>query len=391
MATPYFSVLSKSKKSRARTGVIHTSHGEIQTPAFVSAATKATIKSLTPSEISQVGTQAGCVNTYHLVMHPGVELLQKAGGAHSWANLSLPLMSDSGGFQVFSLAQNKRRASIRGEEETLLLKMSEDGVIFRSVYDGTVQTFTPETVMRFEQAIGADFIMAFDECVYYPSTHEYAQKSTERTHRWLERCVAEFQKIKEQNPENYQHLYGIIQGGTFEDLRIASAKFVHDQPTDGVAIGGVSVGEPKEEMRKEVSWVAPYLPLDRPVHLLGVGHVDDIVDLVVHGIDTFDCVEPTRHARMGSIYQWKDMVLMLDKLESERIPYAIDINHLQHKNDQSPLDENCTCEVCTNVSKSYLHHLFKQKELLAYTYATMHNLTLMNRLMAEIRRRIEEE
>ncbi|MCX6732025.1 MAG: tRNA guanosine(34) transglycosylase Tgt, partial [Candidatus Roizmanbacteria bacterium] len=280
---------------KARLGTITTDHGVVQTPAFVPVGTKGTIKGLTQEQIKTLTIQLSFVNTYHLVTHPGVEVLQKAGGIHSLAKYSIPLMSDSGGFQVFSLAQrqkDQRKARVRGEEEPLVEKIDENGVTFRSVYDGQKIIFTPETSMDFQVAIGADINMAFDECTYYPATHEYTEKAMNRTHEWLKRCVSHRTiEAKTIQPTKNQYLYGIIQGGTFEDLRKKSAEFVVAQNTPGIAIGGVSVGETKEEMRSQVKWVAPYLPNDRPVHLLGVGQVDDIVDLVTQGIDTFDCVE----------------------------------------------------------------------------------------------------
>ena len=325
-------------------------------------------------------------------------------------------MSDSGGFQVFSLAQSsKRKAHVRGDEDPLMLKISEDGVRFRSVYDGEIIEFTPEKSMEYQKAIGADLMMAFDECTYYPATHEYAEKAMKRTHEWLKRCIS-YKKTNLQLPiinqnlrfndqlkienslknENWkmeinqQYLYGIIQGGTYEDLRIASAKFVTSQDVDGVAIGGVSVGETKEEMRDQVRWVAPYLPVDKPVHLLGVGHIDDIIDLVKYGIDTFDCVEPTRLARMGTIYQISDIKTQIDSSNLKSSITQIDINKSIYKADLTSINEGCGCQVCKNYTKAYLHHLFKQKEILGCTLATYHNLWVMERLMENVRKLITE-
>lgn len=399
----FFKVLHNSSKSKARLGTITTDHGVINTPAFVPVGTKGTIKGLTQEQIKDLKIQASFVNTYHLVTHPGVEVLKKAGGIHPFAHYTIPLMSDSGGFQVFSLAANskqlttnssKRRADIRGDEKPLVEKISEDGVMFRSVYDGQLINFTPETSMDFQRIIGADINMAFDECTYHPATHEYTEKAMNRTHEWLKRCIrvvesrkssvvsskktTNDQRLTTQN----QYLYGIIQGGTYEDLRKKSAEFVLSQNTPGIAIGGVSVGETKEDMRSQVKWVAPYLPKDRPVHLLGVGQVDDIVDLVGQGIDTFDCVEPTRVARMGSAYQTEQV---LGHIEGINNKYEIDINKAIYKTDLSPLDGKCTCSTCMNYSKAYLHHLFKQRELLGYTLLSIHNLFVMEELMVNLR------
>lgn len=233
-------------------------------------------------------------------------------------------------------------------------------------------------------------MMAFDECTYYPATHEYATESMNRTHDWLLRCIKKV-KSKEWSSaaKHKQFLYGIIQGGTFEDLRKESAKFIGDQGVDGIAIGGVSVGEPKEEMRKQVSWVAPYLPADKPVHLLGIGQIDDVIELVNHGIDTFDCVEPTRVARMGKVYQWD----LIEKgfVTKDFSNDGIDIMKGKYKMDLSKLDEHCECYVCKNFTKSYLHHLLKQRELLGYSLTSYHNLALMEKLMARIRKMIQED
>ena len=433
MGDAFFTVKKRSSKSKARLAEINTAHGKVKTPSFVGVATKASLKSLTPQELQTVGTQIAFVNTYHLVTHPGADIIAQAGGVHQFSKLKLPLMSDSGGFQVFSLAQNKRQAKIRGDEEPLVLKISEDGVIFRSVYDGQKIEFTPEKSMEYQQKIGADIIMAFDECTYYPATREYVEKAMERTHEWLKRCVAKSKilNLKSQtNPKSKlqklgfraldlgfeQYLYGIIQGGIYKELRERSAEFVSQQAVAGVAIGGVSVGESKKEMREQVSWVASYLPADKPVHLLGIGGFDDILDLVKYGIDTFDCVEPTRMARMGVIYNLQGVLQYLRKrdflsqvnspqenLSSSDIhlrkkSVSLDILQIEtditksiYQSDLSRIDEGCDCYACVNFSKAYLHHLFKQKELLGYTLATMHNLRVMEKYFENIRELIAQD
>jgi queuine tRNA-ribosyltransferase len=375
----FFKVSHTSSKSKARLGEIKTSHGVINTPSFVAVGTKGTVKALTPSILKDIGTQVAFVNTYHLVTHPGPEIIEKAGGIHNYSKLNIPLMSDSGGFQVFSLGREQRKANVRGEEEPLVVKISEDGVKFRSSFDGALIEFTPEKSMEFQRKIGADINMAFDECTYYPATHEYAARAMERTHKWLKRCI----KYKDNGLKNKQYLYGVIQGGTFEDLRKKSAEFVVAQNTPGVAIGGVSVGESKTEMRKQVGWVSGYLPKDRPVHLLGVGQIDDIVDLVKYGIDTFDCVEPTRLARMGSIYQMSTIKSQISGSIIEN--KEIDITKTVFKDNLEKVDKDCSCYVCQNFTKSYLHHLFKQREILGYTLATFHNLWVMEKLFEKIR------
>ncbi len=385
----FFKVSHRSKKSKARLGEIKTSHGVVKTPAFVAVGTKGTVKALTPELVENIGTQVAFVNTYHLVTHPGVEIIEKAGGIHKYSKLNIPLMSDSGGFQVFSLARDQRKADVRGEEEPMVVKISEDGVKFRSTFDGKLIEFTPEKSMEYQAKIGADINMAFDECTYYPATHDYAEKAMKRTHEWLKRCIKKY--------VGAQYLYGVIQGATFEDLRKKSAEFVVGLDTPGVAIGGVSVGESKKEMREQVKWVSEYLPKDRPVHLLGVGQIDDIIDLVKYGIDTFDCVEPTRLARMGVLYQNRGSIPFFSTASPQRgsqaivskkvssPPEKIDITKSIYKNNLEKVDEDCDCYVCKNFTKSYLHHLFKQREILGYTLATYHNLWVMEQLFAKIR------
>jgi len=420
----FFKVLYQSKKkgSKARLGEIKTAHGIIKTPAFVAVGTKGTVKSILPSLLKEIGTKAAFVNTYHLLTHPGADVIEKGGGIHRYANLNLPLMSDSGGFQVFSLARKKfqnlklksqndnSKLKIGKEKEQLaVIKISDDGVKFRSVFDGTIIELTPEKSIGYQQKIGADIMMAFDECIPYRVSYEYTKEATERTHRWLIRCIkyknsgskflsqvnssssksedsSNIHFRKNFSPSFSQYLYGVIQGGVFEDLRKKSAEFVVSQNTPGVAIGGVSVGESKKEMRDQVRWVSPFLPEDRPVHLLGVGEFDDILDLVSCGIDTFDCVEPTRKARMGALFKLK-VKSQKSKVEWEEF----DILRGIYRNDLSKVDEECGCFVCQNFSKSYLHHLFKNRELLAYTLATYHNLWVMERFFERVREAIEKD
>jgi tRNA-guanine transglycosylase len=354
----------------------------VHTPAFEPVATKGTLKGLTPQHIVQLGAQLSFVNTYHLVTHPGVEIIKNAGGIHEYSGMRRTLMSDSGGFQVFSLARESRKANIRGEEDPMLVKISDSGVQFRSIYDGALIEFSPELSMQYQIDIGADIHMAFDECTYYGATHEYSETSLGRTHDWLQRCL--MYRKTHMHQQNTQFLYGVIQGGCYEDLRVKSAKFIHSLPVDGVAVGGVSVGESKKEMRDQVGWVAPYLPDDRPVHLLGVGHIDDILDMVACGIDTFDCVEPSRLARMGILLHISDHADIRDIKWTE-----IDVTKQKYKNDYTALSHLDT--LLGHVpTYSYIYHLFKQKELLAYTIATMHNIYVMERLMERIRTAIEQ-
>ena len=429
----FFKVLHNSKSSKARLGEIRTDHGVINTPAFVPVGTKGTIKALTPSFVKEIGVQVAFVNTYHLVTHPGTEIIEKAGGIHKYSGLNMPLMSDSGGFQVFSLAREEKTrhrvfstASPQGgprrlsrEEKPSLVKISEDGVKFRSTFDGKLIEFTPEKSMEFQRQIGADINMAFDECIPYGSSYKYSKEATERTHRWLERCISTVgnrktgleagqenrEKKTEINPisnfqppnpfpnpsSNIQYLYGVIQGGVYEDLRKKSAEYVVGKDTPGVAIGGVSVGETKREMRDQVRWVADYLPSGRPAHLLGVGQMDDIIDLVKYGLDTFDCVEPTRLARMGTLYKISNLKDQISKLHLKSKNQEIDITKGIYKNNLERVDTDCECYVCQNFTKSYLHHLFKQREILGYTLATFHNLWVMEKLFDGIRAMIEND
>ncbi len=388
-----------STKSRARRGVMTTDHGTIQTPAFVPCATKATLKAMTPELITQAHVQLQFVNTYHLAVHPGTELLHEAGGVHTFSRLPTPLLSDSGGFQVFSLGRADRRMGrLRsGEDDAHVVRLNDDGVVFRSPYDGRVLEFTPETSMRMQTEIGADLVMAFDECTMDEATEEYTKKSMDRTHLWLERCIAYMaNRDKSRCTTKNQYLYGIIQGGQFETLRTESAKYIAEAAVDGVAIGGVSVGETKEQMRRQVGWCAPHLPADRPVHLLGVGQFDDIWDLVSLGIDTFDCVEPTRISRMGIVYQWSAVEtfinarLALDTALCNKDTFELDLTKNIHQKTLEKVDAECDCYVCTNYTKAYIHHLFKQRELLGYTLTTFHNLHTMNRYMERIRKLIED-
>lgn len=379
----FFSIHHKSKiaGSRARTGTIQTAHGQIQTPAFVNVGTKATIKALTPSQAKEIGTQVSFVNTYHLVVHPGSEIIKAHNSIHEYAKFDWSVFSDSGGFQVFSLANRARRSKLRDGEEAILAKLTDDHVVFRSLFDGSTIEFTPEFSIQSQINIGADLIVAFDECTYYPATHAYTKQALNRTNNWLGRCLGYL--ASHARADYQQYLYGVIQGGTYEDLRIESARFISNQDVAGVAIGGVSVGESKAELRDQVRWISPYLPDDKPVHLLGVGQLDDIIDLVRYGIDTFDCVEPTRLARIGTLLDIANIDNDISNWQIQRF----DITDANFYNDTRLIQSHA--QYVSQFSYSYLHHLFKQKELLGYTLATMHNLALMEKLMSRIREQIE--
>lgn len=365
-----FTCTKKDTKTNARTGIIHTPHGDIETPAFVPCGTQASVKSLTSEEIRELGTQLFFVNTYHMVLRPGIEVIKKFGGLHAFMHWDHPLITDSGGFQAFSLgAKRFARKNEDGKEETSLVRISDDGVVFKSHWDGKEYVFTPENSMEYQWKLGSDMHIAFDDCTPYPVTKKQAEKSMKRTHIWAKRSLEAHKKLTA-TKRPYQALYGSIQGSVYEDLRKESAKFITGLRFDGFAIGGVAVGESKKEMEQTLSWVAPLLPADKPRHLLGVGEIDDIVTLISYGVDTFDCVQPTRLARMGKVFVGKN---------------ELDITKSEYAEDTKPIDERCTCYTCKNYSRAYLHHLFHVRELLGYRLATIHNLYFIHHLVSEIR------
>ena len=372
----FFEIIKKSKKTKARTGVLHTPHGDIFTPAFVPVATKGTLKTIPPKDFKGVGTQVAFVNTFHLTLHPGVDVIKAFGGIHNYTKLPIPLMSDSAGFQVFSLG-GKKKIKTREGDEGLLLGISEEGVRFRSPRDGKEFLFTPEISMRNQEKIGADILMAFDECIPSGVDYAYAKQATQRTHDWLLRCI-QAKRRKD------QRLYGIIQGGVYKDLRIQSAQFVSEQNIDGIAIGGVSVGETKKEMQEQVGWVARYLPEKLPRHLLGIGRIEDIQKFVKLGIDTFDCVEATRLARNGVVFQ------TLRLRSGQEHFQRIDLLKAKYLKDRHPIQSSCACYTCTNFSLSFLHHLYKEKELLGYYLATYHNLFFFEQYFKTLRENIAQ-
>ncbi len=369
--TPFFKLLADDRQTKARVGEINTSHGRILTPAFVPVGSQATVKSLTPQDLKEIGSQVFFANTYHLYLRPGGEIIEKLGGLHQFMSWDGPIMTDSGGFQVFSLAKKES-----------LVKIDYNGVTFHSHLDGSKHYFTPEKSIKIQQQLGADIIVAFDECVPYPTSHEYAQMAMKRTHRWALRSLELFQN---KTAKKQQFLLGVIQGGVFKDLRQQSADFIRLQDFDGLAIGGVAVGESKKEMASVLDWVMPVLAKDkksRPVHLLGVGEVDDIFLAVEKGIDTMDCVMPTRLGRMGWI------LTKNPKLKNKNFRY--DITKSEFARGREAPDSGCECYLCQNFSKAYLHHLFRAHELLAYRLATYHNLFFMEQLFAKIREAIRK-
>ncbi|WP_457567214.1 tRNA guanosine(34) transglycosylase Tgt [Desulfurobacterium sp.] len=342
-----FEILETDKN--ARTGILHGTHGTTETPCFMPVATAGAVKGVRWEEIKASGFSLVLSNIYHLYLRPGIELIEKAGGIHKFTGWKGLILTDSGGFQVFSLGD--------------LVKLTEEGVHFRSHIDGSKHFFSPELVVEYEEKIGVDIGMVLDECTPYPATREYAKHSLERTYRWAKRSI-------EARTTDNTALFGIVQGGTFDDLRILSAKLTSDLPFDGIAIGGLSVGEPKEDMYRITSLIAPLLPYPKPRYLMGVGKPEDIVVAVEHGIDMFDCVMPTRNARNGTLFTWKG---------------KLNIKSARYKNDERPVDENCDCYTCRNFSRAYLRHLFASKEINALILNSIHNLHFYAKLMEKMR------
>lgn len=347
-----FEVLNKDPGSAARLGRIQTPHGTIETPVFMPVGTQATVKTLTPEELREVGAEIILSNTYHLYLRPGYELVAEAGGLHAFMNWNRPVLTDSGGFQVFSLAP--------------LRKITEEGVKFRSHIDGSEHFLGPERATQIQNALGADIIMAFDECPPYPVELDYAKRSLERTTRWAARC-------KEAHGRLDQALFGIVQGSVFPELREQSAREITDLDFPGYAIGGLSVGEPKPIMYSILDVTVPLLPGGKPRYLMGVGSPDDLVEGVRRGIDMFDCVLPTRIARHGTVF------IPGGKLVVRNAKYARDF---------APIDETCDCYTCRNYTRAYIRHLLKAGELLGLRLCTIHNVRFLVRMMQEMRKAI---
>lgn len=376
---------ASDRHSHARCGVITTPHGKIKTPAFVPVGTQATVKSLTPDELKACFTDLFFVNTYHMVMRPGLAVIQACGGLHAFMGWDKPLITDSGGFQVFSLGSKRfARKNENGEGEASLVKISDNSVVFRSHWDGSVYEFTPEFSMESQWMLGSDIHIAFDDCTPFPVTFEKAEISMKRTHAWAARSMAMHQKLAKRAYNGpYQALYGSIQGSIYEPLRHTSAECITHFDFDGYAIGGVSVGESKQDMENVLSWVTPHLPLDKPRHLLGVGEIDDIFTLVSYGIDTFDCVQATRLARTGNVYVSPKIL--------KSASYTLDITKTDYANDFLPIDSACGCYTCQHFTRAYLHHLFRVRELLSYRLASIHNIFFIQNLLKEIRSAIADE
>ena len=351
-----YELIHKDKNSGARRGIIHTPHGDIQTPIFMPVGTQATVKSITPDELkNDINAQIILSNTYHLYLRPGEDLVKEAGGLHKFMNWDRPILTDSGGFQVFSLSG--------------LRKITEEGVTFNSHLDGKKIFFSPEKVMQVEEDLGADIIMAFDECCPYPSTYEYTKKSMERTTRWAKRC-------KEAHKKETQGLFGIIQGGFYKDLRKKSAEELIKLDFPGYAIGGISVGEPKEDFLDILNYTTPLMPENKPRYLMGVGTPDYLIEAALAGIDMCDCVLPTRLARHGTALTSKGKVV---------------IRNATYERDWGKLDEECDCYTCRNYSRAYIRHLVKTNEILGIRLLSLHNLYFLTNLMERVRIEIEND
>lgn len=356
-----FSIQANDSQSSARAGTILTDHGPIETPIFMPVGTAGSVKAVHQRELTNdIQAQIILGNTYHLYLRPGLPLLQQAGGLHAFIGWDKPILTDSGGYQVYSLSDNR--------------KIKEEGVTFKSHIDGSKHIFTPENVMDIQRTIGADIIMAFDECTPYPCEYKYAKKSMEMTHRWLDRCVTRINETQPLYGYN-QYLFPIVQGSTYKDLREQSATYIASKNLSGNAIGGLSVGEPHEDMYAMTELVCGILPKDKPRYLMGVGTPENILECIALGIDMFDCVMPTRNARNGMLFT------------SEGI---INIRNEKWKDDLSPIDANLGGYASTHYSKAYLRHLIISKEILGAQIASIHNLTFYLWLVREARKQINE-
>lgn len=350
-----FSVTKSAPDSRARLGILETQHGKIETPVFMPVGTQATVKTMTPHELVDAGAEIILSNTYHLYLRPGSDLIKEAGGLHQFMNWQRSVLTDSGGFQVFSLGK--------------LRKISEEGVEFRSHLDGSKHFISPEKSMEIQMELGADIAMVFDECAPYPADYDYVKKSKDLTSRWAKRCQARHNRSD-------QSLFGIVQGGMYHDLRKASAYELSELDFPGYGIGGLSVGEPKDIMYEVLDELIPHMPKDKPRYLMGVGSPDYLVEAVFRGVDMFDCVLPTRIARHGTV------MTRTGNLTVRNQPFARDF---------MPIEEDCTCYTCQNYSRAYIRHLLKANEILGMRLASIHNVTFLLRLMEDVRNAIRTD
>ncbi len=344
------------KQTGARLGIVHTPHGSFETPTFMPVGTLGTVKAMSTEELKEIGAGMILSNTYHLWLRPGTEVIQQAGGLHKFMNWDGPILTDSGGFQVFSLSK--------------LRDIQEEGVHFRHHLNGSKLFLSPEKAMEIQNILGSDIMMAFDECPPYPASHDYMKKSVDRTTRWAKRCIEAHARPEE------QALFGIVQGGEYEDLRERSAKALVELDFPGYAIGGLSVGEPKDVMNRVLEFTVPHLPEDKPRYLMGVGTPDSLIDGAIRGIDMYDCVLPTRIARNGTLMTSNGRLVVRKK---------------EYEFDFGPLDENCDCHVCKTYSRSYIRHLIRTDEILGLRLTSYHNLYFLVHLMEQVREAIRED
>jgi queuine tRNA-ribosyltransferase len=361
-----------ARDGSARAGVLVTPHGDVRTPAFVPLATSATVKSLHASEVAELGYEMVLGNTFHLFIRPGHGQIVKMGGLHEFMAWRRPIITDSGGFQVFSMGHGSVADEIkgrRGQRSSRILSIDEEGVRFQSYADGSERFMGPETSMEVQAALGSDIALAFDECTPFHVDRDYTARSTERTHRWLDRCI-DWQRA---NAPEGQMLFGIVQGGVYEDLRLESAERVASSDVDGVAVGG-SLGQDKAQMNQVVEWALRPVREEQPRHLLGIGDVDDILHAVAAGIDTFDCATPTRLGRHGTAL-----------VPDPEARWRLDLKKPEHRDSREPIQADCPCPACREHTRGYLHYLARANELTAARLITLHNLTFMARLMEGIR------
>jgi len=351
-----FEIITKDSHTRARRGRLHLAHGIVETPIFMPVGTQATVKAMTPAQLRSLSVEILLCNSYHLMLRPGHDVVGRLGGLHPFMGWDRPILTDSGGFQVFSLSA--------------LRKISADGVEFRCHLDGSSHFLSPEGAIDIQKSLGSDIMMALDDCLAFPATHAAARESMERSMAWADRCHAHFQKLAPAG----QELFGIVQGGVYPDLRQESAEHLVNRGFPGYAIGGLAVGEPNPRMYEVIERLEPHLPEDRPRYLMGVGTPADLVECVALGVDMFDCVMPTRHARNGWLFT-KDGHIV--------------IKNARYKDDPGPIDENCGCPVCKTWSRAYLRHLFMANEILSSVLNTMHNLYFYLDTMRRIRQFIE--
>jgi len=349
-----FNILHRSSECRARVGKIETPHGDFETPVFMPVGTQGSVKAVSPQDLDDANVRIILANTYHLYLRPGHKVIEQLGGLNQFMNWAGPILTDSGGFQVYSLSN--------------LRTISEDGVKFRSHLDGSLHFIGPEEAMKIQKSLGGDIIMAFDECAPYPCDYKYVLNSVKLTSLWARRCL-------ECNNGKGQSLFGIVQGGMYSDLREMSAKELVEMGFDGYALGGLSVGENRDTRLQIIKETTPFLPDEKPVYLMGVGAPVDLVEAVMSGIDMFDCVMPTRNARNGTLFTTKG---------------RLTIKNARYVDDIKPIDENCQCYTCSNFSRAYLRHLFMSKEILAYRLNTIHNIYYYTHLMAEMKHAIKE-